>query len=180
VQLENVMLNSRKEIVVIDLGLGNFMKADELLSTFCGSTAYAAPEMFLCQARAPSALLPPPPAHHFSSFFRVRRVRRVSCPVVLEQDYVGSHVDIWSMGVMLFCLVLGFLPFEDPQRIVQADFVPFSEAEEDGIFVSDGTIADATPHTPHALTTPSLHPRAFLFVTTDHMCPPACQQSLRT
>lgn len=100
-KLENVMLNSRKEIVVIDLGLGNFMKADELLSTFCGSTAYAAPEMFLCQ------------------------------------DYVGSHVDIWSMGVMLFCLVLGFLPFEDPQRIVQADFVPFSEAEEDGIFVSD-------------------------------------------
>jgi serine/threonine protein kinase len=47
------MLNSRKEIVVIDLGLGNFMKADELLSTFCGSTAYAAPEMFLCQVTAP-------------------------------------------------------------------------------------------------------------------------------
>jgi serine/threonine protein kinase len=158
VQLENVMLNSRKEIVVIDLGLGNFMKADELLSTFCGSTAYAAPEMFLCQARAPLALLPPPAQHsHFilSCATCVRRVCGVcaacvvSCRAVPEQDYVGSHVDIWSMGVMLFCLVLGFLPFEDPQRIVQADFVPFSEAEEDGIFVSDGT-----PHTPH-----SRHPR---------------------
>lgn len=43
------MLDSSNDIVVIDLGLGNFMKPDELLSTFCGSTAYAAPEMFLCQ-----------------------------------------------------------------------------------------------------------------------------------
>ncbi len=43
------MLNKNTEVVFIDLGLGNFMKPDELLSTFCGSTAYAAPEMFLCQ-----------------------------------------------------------------------------------------------------------------------------------
>jgi len=99
-KLENVMLDSSNDIVVIDLGLGNFMKPDELLSTFCGSTAYAAPEMFLCQ------------------------------------HYVGSCVDIWSMGVMLYCLVMGFLPFEDPQRVVMADFVPFSEAHEDNVFIS--------------------------------------------
>lgn len=43
------MLDARNEVVVIDLGLGNFMQPDSLLSTFCGSAAYAAPEMFLCQ-----------------------------------------------------------------------------------------------------------------------------------
>jgi hypothetical protein len=51
---------------------------------------------------------------------------------------------------MLFCLVLGFLPFEDPQRIVRADFVPFSEAEEDGIFVSEGTAAARLHKSTHA------------------------------
>lgn len=28
------------------------------------------------------------------------------------QDYVGSATDIWAMGVILFCLLCGFLPFE--------------------------------------------------------------------
>lgn len=30
------------------------------------------------------------------------------------EEYVGSAADIWSMGVILFCLVCGFLPFEAP------------------------------------------------------------------
>ena len=29
------------------------------------------------------------------------------------------------MGVILYCMVLGYLPFEDPQHIVDADFIPF-------------------------------------------------------
>lgn len=40
---------------------------------------------------------------------------------------------------MLYCLVMGFLPFEDPQRVVMADFVPFSEAHEDNVFISSGS-----------------------------------------
>lgn len=126
------MLNSRNEIIVIDLGLGNFMRPDELLSTFCGSAAYAAPEMFLCQV-LPGA----------NSITTCTSYQGFSNAKGVFQDYVGSAVDVWSMGVMLYCLVTGFLPYEDPQRIVEADFIPLEEAEEDGIFVSSGTAVTA-------------------------------------
>lgn len=38
------------------------------------------------------------------------------------------------MGVILYCMVLGYLPFEDPQHIVDADYIPF----EDGDHISPG------------------------------------------
>lgn len=50
------------------------------------------------------------------------------------------------MGVMIYCLVTGFLPFEDPQRIIKADYVPLDEAEEDGIFVSPGLSLSLSTH----------------------------------
>lgn len=33
------------------------------------------------------------------------------------------------MGVILYCMVLGYLPFEDPQHIVDADFIPFEDSD---------------------------------------------------
>jgi PAS domain S-box-containing protein len=92
-KLENIMLDKNKNVVIIDMGLSNFTHKDTLLNTFCGSSSYAAPEMFLCR------------------------------------KYKGPEVDIWSMGVILYCLVLGYLPFEDPQHIVDADFIPFEAAD---------------------------------------------------
>lgn len=90
-KLENVMLDDEKNVVLIDFGLGNFMNPGRLMKTFCGSVAYAAPEMFL------------------------------------SQQYNGAAVDVWSLGVMLYCMVLGYLPFEDPQRVIEADFIPLNE-----------------------------------------------------
>ena len=33
--------------------------------------------------------------------------------MIAGKDYFGPLADIWSMGIILFALVCGFLPFED-------------------------------------------------------------------
>lgn len=48
--------------------------------------------------------------------------------MIAGQRYHGSCVDIWSCGVILFALVCGYLPFEDPvtanlyKKILNGDF----------------------------------------------------------
>ena len=34
--------------------------------------------------------------------------------MIAGKKYSGSMVDIWSCGVIMFALICGFLPFEDP------------------------------------------------------------------
>lgn len=40
-----------------------------------------------------------------------------------------------SLGVILYCLVLGYLPFEDPQHIIDADPIP-AEGVSSGMHTS--------------------------------------------
>ena len=48
--------------------------------------------------------------------------------MIAGKKYNGVSVDLWSCGVILFALLAGYLPFEDPntsnlyKKILSADF----------------------------------------------------------
>ena len=75
---ENILLDKeRKNLKLVDFGLGNIYKKNELVKTACGSPCYAAPEMLSGKA------------------------------------YDGFYSDLWSCGVVLYCMLVGSLPFDD-------------------------------------------------------------------
>ncbi|EUB57354.1 Maternal embryonic leucine zipper kinase [Echinococcus granulosus] len=76
---ENILLKDEQNIRVIDFGLCAKNVDSKFLNTYCGSLAYAAPE------------------------------------VLQNQEYNGPAADIWSMGVILYAILCGSLPF-DPSK----------------------------------------------------------------
>ena len=57
--------------------------------------------------------------------------------MIAGKRYFGSHVDIWSCGVILYALICGYLPFEDPnthqlyKKILSGEFkIPKSLSTE--------------------------------------------------
>ncbi|XP_061602589.1 hormonally up-regulated neu tumor-associated kinase [Cololabis saira] len=86
-KIENFLLDEHNNIKIVDFGLSNALRADslslELLSTQCGSPAYAAPEL-------------------------------------LAHRKYGPKVDVWSIGVSMFAMLTGTLPFTvEPFNIKQ-------------------------------------------------------------
>ncbi len=73
---ENLLLDGRLRLKISDFGFARRTQGQNL-ETYCGSYAYAAPE------------------------------------VILGQPYLGQAADIWSMGVVLFAMLAGKLPFKD-------------------------------------------------------------------
>jgi len=74
---ENVLLDVKNQIKVSDFGFARRMEGDELSSTFCGSAAYAAPE------------------------------------ILQGIPYTGKCYDVWSLGVILYIMVGGSMPYDD-------------------------------------------------------------------
>uniref|UniRef100_A0A5K3FQX6 non-specific serine/threonine protein kinase n=3 Tax=Mesocestoides corti TaxID=53468 RepID=A0A5K3FQX6_MESCO len=74
---ENMLLDQHMSIKLADFGFGTFQPdgPNSLLTTWCGSPPYAAPEIFK------------------------------------GEPYLGTTADIWSLGVILYVLVCGVLPF---------------------------------------------------------------------
>uniref|UniRef100_A0A803JWN9 non-specific serine/threonine protein kinase n=2 Tax=Xenopus tropicalis TaxID=8364 RepID=A0A803JWN9_XENTR len=77
-KIENFLLDENSNIKIVDFGLSNTMRGEglspDLLSTQCGSPAYAAPEL-------------------------------------LANKKYGVKVDVWSIGVSMFAMLTGTLPF---------------------------------------------------------------------
>ncbi|XP_065172227.1 serine/threonine-protein kinase par-1 isoform X2 [Atheta coriaria] len=73
---ENLLLDQNMNIKLADFGFSNQYKEGDLLSTWCGSPPYAAPELFK------------------------------------GLKYDGPKADIWSLGVVLYVVVCGHLPFD--------------------------------------------------------------------
>ncbi|XP_041039317.1 testis-specific serine/threonine-protein kinase 5-like, partial [Carcharodon carcharias] len=76
---ENILLDERGSLKLTDFGLATRCRKNSLMSTFCGSMPYTAPE------------------------------------ILQGQRYKGEHADIWSMGVILYAMVTGKLPFTEFQ-----------------------------------------------------------------
>ncbi|XP_055910115.1 serine/threonine-protein kinase SIK2 isoform X2 [Eupeodes corollae] len=98
---ENLLLDSNMNIKIADFGFSNMYKIGELLSTWCGSPPYAAPEVFE------------------------------------GKKYTGPEIDIWSLGVVLYVLVCGALPFDGStlqslrDRVLSGRFrIPFFMSSE--------------------------------------------------
>ncbi|KAI9339574.1 kinase-like domain-containing protein [Obelidium mucronatum] len=81
-KLENVLLTEDFTVKVIDFGFTRPYNERNLLDTYCGSVAYAAPEM------------------------------------ITGKKYSGPRADIWSLGVILYTLLCGYLPFDDDNEAI--------------------------------------------------------------
>ncbi len=58
--------------------------------------------------------------------------------MIAGNDYHGAKVDVWSCGVILYAMVCGYLPFEDPdtaqlyKKILKGDFALPNFVSDDG------------------------------------------------
>ncbi|KAI9245314.1 kinase-like domain-containing protein [Sporodiniella umbellata] len=77
-KIENIMVDkSGRHIKIIDFGLSNLFCPERLLTTYCGSLYFAAPEL------------------------------------LKANPYSGPEVDIWSLGVVIYVMATGSVPFDD-------------------------------------------------------------------
>lgn len=74
---ENVLLDVKNQVKLSDFGFARHLGNNELSNTFCGSAAYAAPE------------------------------------ILQGIPYTGKSYDIWSLGVILYIMVGGSMPYDD-------------------------------------------------------------------
>lgn len=79
---ERRRLPKNLHVKILDFGLSQIYRPDKLLSTFCGSLYFAAPEL------------------------------------LRAKPYNGPEVDLWSCGVIAFVLLVGQVPFDDPNIAV--------------------------------------------------------------
>ncbi|MCJ1464475.1 Chk1 protein kinase [Pseudocyphellaria aurata] len=87
---ENILLSAEGNLKIADFGLATLFVYNgvrKLCKTSCGSPPYTAPEVVSCDTRLGKQL---------------------------GNGYCGDLVDIWSCGVVLFVLLVGNTPWDEP------------------------------------------------------------------
>ncbi|KAL9036829.1 MAG: hypothetical protein Q9214_005967, partial [Letrouitia sp. 1 TL-2023] len=87
---ENILLSAEGNLKIADFGLATLFSHNgvtKLCTTSCGSPPYTAPEVVSCDSRVARKL---------------------------DRGYRGDLVDIWSCGVVLFVLLVGNTPWDEP------------------------------------------------------------------
>lgn len=121
---ENLLLDAHLKLKISDFGFAR--KTDgQNLETYCGSYAYAAPE------------------------------------VILGQPYIGQAADVWSMGVILFAMLAGKLPFKDSD-------VRTLLAEISSVLVYPSRLGDEVKHLISRMLTFAPHERITVQEIQDH------------
>ncbi|OWP02455.1 hypothetical protein B2J93_4792 [Marssonina coronariae] len=90
---ENILLSERGDLKIADFGLATLFEyngATKMSTTMCGSPPYIAPEVISCSRNTQSRVAPK------------------------SAGYLASMVDIWSCGVVLFVLLVGNTPWDEP------------------------------------------------------------------
>lgn len=88
---ENILLSSDGNLKIADFGLAtlfSYKNERKICRSSCGSPPYTAPEVVVCNAATVKA----------------------------GQGYYGDLVDIWSCGVVLFVLLVGNTPWDEPRE----------------------------------------------------------------
>lgn len=101
-KMENVLMCPNGTVKVIDLGLGNFFDGKNLLNTFCGKIARRF--IFLI---------------FLFSFVFLGSADYAAPELWRGLRYRGPEVDVWSLGVILFVMTTGFIPFNDSNHVMQ-------------------------------------------------------------